>query len=251
MKGAAKMKPFVIFVVEDDPDIQRLVTAFLTHEGYVVRNALSARQALELLAMEEPDLIVLDIQMPDMDGIALCNNIRKHYHRPILFVSGTQSQEHRALSLKSGGDDFISKPFDPEELVLRVKANLRWSRLLDRTPADETKEAKLLEFPGLSIDLERMTVTVNHKPLSLPFKEFQLLVVLAKKPNQVFHPQQLYRQVWDDEANYSKDTVKTHISNLRKKIEPIPALPRYIVTSGQLGYKFNPYGAAQSAATSE
>ncbi|MFC5401381.1 response regulator transcription factor [Cohnella soli] len=244
------MNPEVIFVIDDDPDIQRLMTAFLSHEGYVVRNAPSAVQALELLAIEEPDLIIMDIQMPDMDGITLCDNIRKQYERPILFVSGSQSPEHKALSLKSGGDDFISKPFDPEELVLRVKANLRWSHLLDREPASETKGTKL-EFPGLSIDLERLTVTVNREPVFLLAKEFQLLLALAKKPNQVFHPQQLYRQVWEDDANYSKDTVKTHISNLRKKIEPIPALPRYIITSGRLGYKFNPYGTVEVAATSE
>ncbi|AZN39165.1 response regulator transcription factor [Paenibacillus albus] len=244
------MKPVVILVIDDDPDIQHLMTAFLSHEGYVVRNALRAKAALELLTIEEPDLIIMDVQMPDMDGITLCNQIRKQYHRPILFVSGAQNQDYRMLALKSGGDDYISKPFDPEELVLRVKANLRWSHLLARTPAAETQETRL-EFPGLSIDLERMTVMVNHKPVTLPFKEFQLLVVLAKKPNQVFHPQQLYRQVWDDEANYSKDTVKTHISNLRRKIEPVPSLPSFILTSGQLGYRFNPYGAAQTAATSE
>ncbi|MFC5471575.1 response regulator transcription factor [Cohnella suwonensis] len=236
------MKPNVIFVIDDDPDIQQLVTAFLSHEGYIVRNALSASEALRLLTIEEPDLIVLDIQMPDMDGITLCDNIRKHYRRPILFVSGSRNQEHKTLSLKTGGDDFISKPFDPEDLVLRVKANLRWSRLIDLTP---TKESKL-EFPGLSIDLERKTVTVNHRPVPLLAKEFQLLVELAKKPNLVFHPEQLYRQAWDDDANYSKDTVKAHISNLRRKIEPTPAEPRYIMTVSRLGYKFNPYGVAAS-----
>lgn len=234
------MKPCVIFVIDDDPDIQRLVTAFLAHEGYVVRSALNAVQALGMLAIEEPDLILLDIQMPDMDGIALCDNIRKHYHRPILFISGSRSPEHRLLSLQTGGDDFISKPFDPEELVLRVKANLRWSRLFDRAP----DKATMLEFPGLTIDLERKTVTVNHRPVPLLAKEFQLLVELAKKPNQVFHPEQLYRQAWNDEANYSKDTVKTHISNLRRKIEPAPSEPRYIQTVNRLGYKFNPYGVA-------
>ena len=240
-----KVKPPVIFVIDDDQDIQQLVTAFLSHEGYVVRNAFSATEALEYLAVEEPDLIVLDISMPDMDGITLCANIRKHYHRPILFVSGSQSQEQKAMSLKSGGDDFISKPIDPEELVLRVNANLRWSRLLDRAPAKETA----LEFPGLRIDLERMTVTVNNWPVPLLAKDYQLLLALAKHPNRVFHPLQLYRQVWDDDTNYSKATVKAHIFNLRKKIEPNPTLPRYIITVGRLGYKFSPYGTVESAIT--
>nr|WP_269846517.1 helix-turn-helix domain-containing protein [Paenibacillus roseus] len=92
---------------------------------------------------------------------------------------------------------------------------------------------------------------VNHQPISLLAKEFQMLVTMASKPNQVFHPRQLYRQVWEDDAYYSKDTVKTHISNLRKKIEPNPALPRYIITSLRLGYKFNPYGVVEPKATSE
>ncbi|REK75588.1 response regulator transcription factor [Paenibacillus paeoniae] len=241
------MKSNIIFIIDDDPDIQQLMTAFLSYEGFIIRNALSASQALKMLEIEEPDLIIMDIQMPDMDGITLCDQIRKQYPRPILFVSGARNQELKARSLQSGGDDYISKPFDPEELVLRVKSNLRWSNLLNPTPLNHTK----LEFPGLSIDLERMTVMVEHQPVSLLAKEFQLLIMLARKPNQVFHPEQIYRQVWDDDSYYSKNTVKTHIFNLRKKIEPTPALPRYIVTSGRLGYKFNPYGIISPTAISE
>ncbi|QJD83915.1 response regulator transcription factor [Cohnella herbarum] len=238
------MRDKVILVVDDDPDIQSLVTAFLVHEGYFVRNALHAAQALELLATEEPDLIILDIQMPDMDGISLCNNIRKQYHRPILFVTGTPQSEDKVKALQAGGDDYIRKPFDPVELILRIKSNLRWSTLLD---SSEDAKKRSLEFPGLSIDLERMTVKVNNRPVQLLAKDIQLLIVMAKQPNQVFHSEQLYRQAWDNEANYSKDTVKVHISNLRKKIEPNPAVPRYIITVARLGYRFNPYGSVESS----
>ncbi|MFC4301930.1 response regulator transcription factor [Cohnella boryungensis] len=229
----------VILVVDDDSDIQSLITAFLVHEGYIVRNALSAAQALALLGQEEPDLILLDIQMPDMDGITLCNTIRKQYNRPILFVTGTDQPKDKIQSLQSGGDDYIAKPFDPVDLVLRVKANLRWGALLDQREA----ESSVLVFPGLQIDLQRMTATVNNLPVQLLPKDMQILSALAKQPNQVFHPQQLYRQVWENDFNYSRDTVKVHISNLRKKIEPDPARPRYIITVNGLGYKFNPYGA--------
>ncbi|MCD9022165.1 response regulator transcription factor [Cohnella silvisoli] len=237
------MEGKLIFIVDDDPDIQQMVTAFLAHEGFAVRNALSAAQALALLDVEEPDLMLLDIQMPDMDGITLCHNIRKQYHRPILFVTGTKQQEDKVKSLQSGGDDYITKPFDPVELVLRVKSNLRWSALLDQEL--DTKKQRL-EFPGLQIDLDRMTVTVNNQPVQLLAKDIQLLIALAKQPNQVFHPEQLYRQVWNNDVNYSKDTIKVHIFNLRKKIEPNPALPRYIITVDRLGYKFNPYGVVES-----
>lgn len=239
VRGNSSMKAQIILIVDDNPDIQQLVTAFLQHEGYIVRNALNAEQALAQLQIEEPDLILLDIQMPDMDGITFCNNIRSHYHRPILFVTGTKQAEDKVKSLQSGGDDYITKPFDPVELVLRVKANLRWSSLLTEIGGSK----KTLEFPGLLIDLERLTVMVYQEPVELLAKEMKLLLTLAKQPNQVFHPEQLYRQVWADEAYYSKETVKVQIHNLRKKIEPNPALPRYIITVNRLGYKFNPYGA--------
>jgi DNA-binding response OmpR family regulator len=232
----------VILVVDDHPDMQKLITAFLVREGYVVRNALNAEQALAHLLNEEPDLILLDIKMPDMDGIALCENIRNHYDRPILFITGSKQDEDKVKSLQAGGDDFIVKPFDPLELVLRVKANLRWSSLLSGNGQDKS----ILSFPGLRIDLERMTVQSNRKPVELSAMEMQLLVAFARQPNQVFHPEQLYRMVWPDEFNYSKETVKVHIHNLRKKIEPHPSQPVYILTVNRLGYKFNPYGAVQS-----
>lgn len=236
------MEAKIILVVDDNPDIQKLITAFLVREGYTVRNALNAAQALAQLDFEEPDLILLDIQMPDMDGITFCQNIRSQYHLPILFITGNKQSEDRVMSLQVGGDDYITKPFDPVELVLRVKANLRWSSLLTGTD----KEKQILDFPGLHIDLDRMTVLLFQKPVVLLTKEMQLLLMLAKQPNQVFHPEQIYRQVWEDEFNYSKETIKVHIYNLRKKIEPNPAQPRYIITVNRLGYKFNPYGTVQS-----
>lgn len=233
------MKGKLIFVIDDDPDIQSLLTAFLVHEGCIVRNGHSAAEALALLAVEEPDLILLDIQMPDMDGITLCENIRNDYKRPILFVTGTQQEQDKAKSLQSGGDDYITKPFDPVDVMLRVQANLRWGSLLDHKETND----HLLEFPGIHIDLRRMAVTVNDVPVRLLAKDYQILITLAKQPNQVFHPKQLYQQVWENDFNYSKDTIKVHISNLRKKIEPDPARPRYIITVSSLGYRFNPYGA--------
>ncbi|TDF91146.1 response regulator transcription factor [Paenibacillus piri] len=232
----------MILIVDDDPDMQELIGAFLVGEGLVVRHALNAEQALSILAKEEPDLILLDIQMPDMDGVTLCRNIRNHYERPILFVSGSKQQEDKVKSLQTGGDDFITKPFDPIELVARVKANLRWSTLL--TASSDTK--RTIAFPGLKIDLDRYTVTVNQEPVELFAKELQMLITLARHPNQVFHPKQLYRLVWEDDFHYSPNTIKTHIHQLRKKIEPNPALPRYVVTVKGLGYKFNPYGVVEA-----
>ncbi|GGG60390.1 response regulator transcription factor [Paenibacillus radicis (ex Gao et al. 2016)] len=232
----------VIMVVDDHPNFQKLVTAFLVREGYVVRNALNAKEALAHLELEEPDLILLDIMMPDMDGIEFCKHIRNQYHRPILFITGTKQDEDKVKSLQVGGDDCIVKPFDPLDLVLRVKANLRWSALLE----ESDKTAQILNFPGLQINLERKTVMLRQQPVDLLAKELQLLIAFAKQPNQVFDPEQLYRLVWKDEINYAKETVKVHIHNLRKKIESNPGKPVYIITVNRLGYKFNPYGAATS-----
>ncbi|MFF2091257.1 response regulator transcription factor [Paenibacillus sp. NPDC058174] len=231
----------VILVVDDHPNFQKLVTAFLVREGYVVRNALNAAQALAQLELEEPDLILLDIQMPDMDGIEFCKHIRNQYHRPILFITGTKQDADKVRSLQVGGDDCIVKPFDPLDLVLRVKANLRWSTLLEGK--DNNDNTNILNFPGLQINLERKMVLLNQQPVELLAKEMQLLIAFAKQPNQVFDPEQLYRLVWKDEVNYAKETVKVHIHNLRKKIESNPAKPVYIITVNRLGYKFNPYGA--------
>ncbi|MFC4305202.1 response regulator transcription factor [Cohnella boryungensis] len=231
----------VILVVDDHPSFQKLVTAFLVREGYAVRNALNAAQALAHLELEEPDLILLDIKMPDMDGIELCQKIRNYYHRPILFITGTKQDEEKIKSLQAGGDDCIIKPFDPLDLVLRVKANLRWSALLE----GNDNKAHILNFPGLQINLERKLVMLHQKPVVLSAKEFQMLIAFAKRPNQVFDPEQLYRLVWKDEFNYTKETVKVHIHNLRKKIEINPGKPVYIITVNGLGYKFNPYGAVQ------
>jgi len=239
------MNTQAIFVVEDDPDIQNIISSFLRHEGYAVNCASSASEAFELLASREPDLIILDIQLPDMDGITFCQQIRATYAKPILFVTGNRQQEDKIQALMAGGDDYIQKPFDPLNLLLRVKSNLRWSSLLGaRSEAERNKE--LLTFPGLRIDLKRMAVWANEQPVTLLPKDFRLLVALAEHSNQVLHAEQLYRLAWEDESNFSKDTVKVHISNLRKKIEPVPSSPRFIVTVGNLGYRFNPDGAIEA-----
>ncbi|MFF2091350.1 response regulator transcription factor [Paenibacillus sp. NPDC058174] len=239
------MRPKIIFVIEDDPDVQSIVTSFLQHEGYTVRNALSAAEAFHLFAAEEPDLTILDIQLPDMDGVTFCRHIRTHYRRPILFVTGNREQEYKVNALLSGGDDFIQKPFDPLDLLLRVKGNLRWSDLLPPAASIPEPDRDVLEYPGLRIDLRRMTVTVREELVTLLPKDIKLLTTLASHPNQVLHTEQLYRLAWRDESNFSKDTVKVHISKLRKKIEENPSSPKFILTVGSLGYKFNPYGALE------
>ncbi|GAA3411302.1 response regulator transcription factor [Paenibacillus hodogayensis] len=225
-----------VMTVDDDSELQEILNLFLTAEGFRVLPAYNARQCLDLLQRETPDLILLDLQMPDMDGATLCRQIRTMYDRPILFLSGNKQQEHKLQSLQSGGDDYMTKPFDPLELVARMKANLRWSAQL----AAMAEKSRKLRYPGLEIDLDQLIVKVNGEPVALLPKELQLLLTLAQHPNRVFHPGQLYEQIWDSPSNYSPDTIKTHMHNLRKKLEGGSSRAKYIATVKGFGYKFAP-----------
>ncbi|MFB9275789.1 response regulator transcription factor [Cohnella cellulosilytica] len=225
-----------ILIIDDDADFQEMIRLFLVNEGFRVAEALNGKQGLSMLQRQIPDLILLDLQMPDVDGATLCKRIRQTFNRPILFLSGNKQQEHILNSLASGGDDYITKPFDPLELVARIKSNLRWSAQIAATKISGQR----LSYPGLEIDLERMTVAVNQRPVTLLAKELHLLITFAQNPHKVFHPKQLYERVWNDPASYSIDTVKVHISQLRRKIESNPAHPSYIRTVIGFGYKFDP-----------
>ncbi|TBL80101.1 response regulator transcription factor [Paenibacillus thalictri] len=225
-----------ILTVDDDVPFQEMLHLFLTAEGFHVIQAFNGEQCMAQLHNNQPDLIVLDIQMPDTDGITLCRNIRSIYPLPILFLTGNKLQSDKLISLQAGGDDYLTKPFDQLELVARVKSHMRWGALLTATKQAGNK----LTFPGLEIDLDRKTVIANGEPVTLLAKELHLLITLAQNPQRVYHPRQLHELIWDDLNNgYSSDLIKVHIHNLRKKLEIDPANPRYIQTVRGFGYKFD------------
>ncbi|MFC5405387.1 response regulator transcription factor [Cohnella soli] len=224
-----------ILTVDDDNDFQRMLHMFLSAEGFHVLQAFNGEQCLSLLESNHPDLILLDIQMPDTDGITLCRSIRSLFQRPILFLTGNSQQQDKLNSLQSGGDDYITKPFDHLELIARVKAHLRWGMLLT-SPQPSSK----LSFPGLEIDLERLNVTANGQAVTLLAKELHLLLTLAQNQQRVYHPRQLYELIWNDLSGYSSELIKVHIYKLRKKIEADPMNPKYIHTVRGFGYKFDP-----------
>lgn len=223
-----------ILTVDDDIQLQDMLRMFLEAEGFQVLQAFNGEQCLSLLKSRHPDLILLDIQMPDTDGVALCRNLRSMYQRPILFLTGNRLQEEKLRSLQSGGDDYITKPFDHLELIARVKSHLRWGTLLA-----SSQPSKRLSFPGLDIDLERLTVTANGQAVVLLAKELHLLLTLAQNQRRVYHPRQLYEIIWNDISGYSSDVIKVHIYKLRKKIEADPMNPAYIHTVRGFGYKFD------------
>ncbi|MGE5372150.1 MAG: response regulator transcription factor [Solirubrobacterales bacterium] len=225
-----------ILVVDDESEIRELIRLYLTREGFTVLEADHALAGLALADSHHPDLIVLDVLLPDMDGIETCQELRKKSSIPVLFLSCKGEDVDKVLGLTVGGDDYITKPFSPTELVARVKSHLRRSRLHSSVSAEKAT----LSFPGLVIDLNSGVVLVDNQPVILSGKEFKILVLLAQNPNQVFSLEQIYQQLWSTDSFSDLRTVMVHISNLRKKIEPDPSKPRYIHTMRGFGYKFSP-----------
>lgn len=225
-----------ILVVDDDREINELLTMSLTREGYQVLSAYYGNEALALARQHTPDLVLLDVLLPDMDGFQVCSELRKSSNAPILFVSCKDEDIDKVLGLGLGGDDFISKPFSPIELVARVKAHMRRSYFLPKAEAEADQK---LVFDRLLIDPATHRVLVDGKPIALSAKEFKLLFHLAKNPNRVYKNEQLFSLLWDDVHMGDTHTVMVHIYNLRKKLEENPAKPHYIRTIRGVGYKFN------------
>lgn len=225
-----------VLVIDDEIDICNLIKLYLSKNNFIVLKANSGAEALELVAVKDPDLIILDILLPDIDGLELCQELRKITECPILFLSCKNDDMDKILGLTVGGDDYITKPFSPGELVARVKAHLRRYRIISR---GGKQKASVLKFPGLHIDLSSHTVSVCDKPVDLTHKEFQMLSLLAHNPNSVISMGQIYDYVWGVDNIGDTRTVMVHISSLRKKIEKDPADPKIIVTIKGAGYKFD------------
>lgn len=225
-----------ILVVDDEAEISQLITLYLAKNGFQVITAESGQKALELANNQRPDLIILDVVLPGLDGIEVCQELRRSSNLPILFLSCKCEDTDKIMGLTVGGDDYITKPFSPGELVARVKAHLRRSRLLGET---KTQEKSILTYPGLVIDLTSHVVLVSNSPVILSAKEFQLLSLMAQNPNMVFSIEQLYQSLWNSHSFGDARTVMVHISNLRKKIESDPSNPKYIHTIRGAGYKFS------------
>jgi DNA-binding response OmpR family regulator len=224
-----------VLIVDDEPEIVELISLYLVRDGYEVISANNGQQVFDVVLQHKPDLIILDILLPGMDGIEVCRQLRKTHNTPILFISCKSEDIDIILGLSMGGDDYITKPFSPSQLVARVKAHLRRNSLIEQNKEDPQR----LLYPGLEIDLISHIVMVGGQPISLSAKEFDLLTLLAKTPNRVYKIEHLFELVWSLDSLGDPRTLIVHISNLRKKIEPNPAEPRYIITVRGVGYKFN------------
>lgn len=230
-----------IMVVDNEIEIIQLIKLYLSREGYEVVWTTDSTKAAALAAEEKPDLILLDVVMPGLTGIELCGRIREQSDVPILFVSCKGQEMDKVLGLSIGGDDYITKPFSPAELVARVKAHLRRRNISSNMSGNPLKTENIIRTGGLEIDLSAHTVKVDGKTVHLTAKEFELLILFAKYPNRVFTSRQIFDNLWD---TYGLEddvrTVMVHISNLRKKIEPNPDSPKYIHTVRGVGYKLVP-----------
>ncbi|WP_219837681.1 response regulator transcription factor [Paenibacillus sp. R14(2021)] len=228
-----------ILVVDDEADITELIRLYMEREGFVVETTDNGEDAVELTAALKPDLVILDIQLKQMDGFDVCKQIRSMSDVPILFISCKSDDTDIIHGLTVGGDDYMTKPFSPSQLVARVKAHLRRQSVYDRQRPGDRAFDEVLRFDGLVIDLPARSVHVRDKEVFLSAKEFELLVRLAKTPNRAFALDDLYTVVWGHDSMGDTRTLMVHVSNLRKKIEPDPANPMYIVTVRGVGYKFN------------
>jgi len=218
-----------ILVVEDDEQIAELMRDFLEAEGFHVRHAASGRETSEQLEQGRPDLVLLDVMLPDESGFEICRRLRRDSTVPVLFLSARDSDADKIRGLGLGGDDYIVKSATPAEVVARVKAVLRRA-----SPAGGQK----LRFGGLEVDLAAHEVSCEGRQVELTAREFELLRVLVEHPRQVFSRDQLFELVWGSFGDRS--AVAVYIGRLRQKIEPDPASPRYIVTIWGAGYRLDP-----------
>lgn len=222
-----------ILVCDDDRDIVSALTIYLTGEGYAVTGAGSGQEALDLFQQQTFDLVLMDIMMPGMDGITATAQLRAQSNVPILFLTAKSEDTDKILGLNMGADDYITKPFNPLEVIARVRSHLRRYTQLGGVSA----APDLLTVGPVTLDDGAKTVTVDGEPVSLTPLEFNILRLLMRHPGQVFSMTQIYEQVWNDTALGSENTVAVHIRHLREKIEIDPAHPRYLKVVWGLGYK--------------
>lgn len=206
----------------------------MQREGYQVSTATNGEEALRLAEREQPDLIILDLMLPRVDGFEVCRRLRAYTNTPIIILSAKGDEVDKVTGFRLGVDDYLTKPFSPMELVLRVKAVLR------RTRAKDEGQALRIVYPGLEMDLRTREVKVRGQPVSLTAREFDLLWLMASHPFQVFSREQLFTRIWGEEYLQDENTVTVMIRRLRSKIEQDPDNPAIIVTVWGVGYKFLP-----------
>lgn len=222
-----------ILIVEDDIDIRDILKIYLKAEHFEIYEAENGKEAFEVLKYKEPDLVILDLMLPDIDGLRICKNIRTKYKYPIIMLTAKTADQDKIIGLTYGADDYITKPFNPLEVMARVKAQLRRYKEY----GEDTKEDNIIYYKGLILDRKSRYVNLNGKDLKLTPTEFNLLEILLLNKGQVLSGEKLLHLLREDEY-YSKstNTVTVHIRNLREKMEESFESPEYIKTVWGVGY---------------
>ena len=224
-----------ILIVDDEPEIADLVSLYLQNENFAVYKFYSAIEALNCIEHEKLDMAILDVMMPEMNGFELCKKIREHYHYPIIMLTAKGEEIDKITGLTLGADDYIVKPFQPLELVARVKAQLR---RYTRYNTGVEKEEDVMIHSGLVMNIKTHECTLNEKPLSLTPTEFSILRILCQQKGNVVSAEELFHQIWGDEYfSKSNNTITVHIRHLREKMGDSFEDPKYIKTIWGCGYK--------------
>lgn len=230
------MEKEVVLIVDDDIEIANLIAIYLQNEGYEVIKAENGLRALEVLNSTNIDLILLDIMMPEMDGIQACMKIREEKNMPIIMLSAKTEDMDKILGLTAGADDYIGKPFNPLELIARVKSQLRRYKKFNGFISSVISE-NIIEIDELSINVDTHQVKVGEREVKLTPREFGILELLARNKGIIFSNEKIYERVWKEEFFKSDNTVMVHIRKLREKLEDDSRNPKYIKTVWGVGYK--------------
>ncbi|MEO8355964.1 MAG: response regulator transcription factor [Chloroflexota bacterium] len=230
------MNETLILVVEDEASIAEVVSLYLKRAGYSVQIASDGRQAMNIFQRQNPDFVILDLMLPEVDGLSLTRWLRDRSNVPIIMLTARREEMDRITGLEMGADDYVVKPFSPQELVSRVRAVMR---RLGREQAEAESE-QAVSFDGLSIDPLSRVVKVQETEVELTAKEFDMLYLLAQHPKQVFTREQLLERVWGGAQYIDPGTVTVHVRRLREKLESDPSHPTRLLTVWGVGYKFEP-----------
>jgi two-component system KDP operon response regulator KdpE len=224
--------PAKILVVDDEPQIRRVLRTSLTAQGYIVSDARSGEEALLQIRAERFDLLLLDVNMPGMGGLEACRQIRAVSEAAIIMLTVRNSEQDKVAGLDAGADDYVTKPFGMTELLARIRANLR------RVPIAASSASQVVEFDEVSINFPAHRITVRGSEVRFTPKEFDLLQVLLSTPNVPIPHTRLLQAVWGPDYGDQVEYLHVFVNQIRKKIEPDPAKPRYLITEPRLGYRF-------------
>ncbi|WDV47112.1 response regulator transcription factor [Clostridiaceae bacterium M8S5] len=229
------MNKYNILVVDDEKEITDAIEVYLTNQNYNVYKAYDGKEALEIFEKEKIHLVIIDVMMPKLDGISATIKIREISTVPIIILSAKSEDVDKILGLNIGADDYITKPFNPLEMIARVNSNMR--RYTSYTKKENQKKANIIKIGEVELNDDSKEITVDGKAIKITPIEYKILYLMMSNPNKVFSIEEIYEKVWNEPA-YNPDTVTVHIGRIRNKIEINPKIPKYLKVVWGIGYKF-------------